>query len=123
MTAIQINGKHDGCFICGDLNQPTEHHIRKHGTTVSVYLCWKHHQIIHGTAIGKKKNGEYIFSLNDLKLVLGYAKKYKLFKFGETKKVRKIIQEEIRRRKNEITKKNNENRKRDKKKKKNNIIS
>lgn len=105
MVVIKINGKHDGCFVCGDLNNPTEHHIRKHGTILSVYLCWKHHQVIHGTALGKKVDGDYLFSAYDLRLVLGYANKYKLFKIGEGKRVRQTLREEIRRRVDEMVKK------------------
>jgi hypothetical protein len=93
-----LNGRHEGCYLCGDLYDSTEHHIRKQGDTLSVYLCVLHHRIIHACGIGKRVNGQYVFSTAELKFVLRMATRLKLFKIGEGKKVKQKIKEEIRRR-------------------------
>ena len=98
MTAI--NGKYEGCYLCGDLYDSTEHHIRKYGDELSVYLCLKHHRIIHACGISKKnhKTGKYVFPTSDLKFVLRLATKLRLFKIGEGKKVKRKIKFELKRR-------------------------
>ena len=97
MTAI--NGRHEGCFLCSDLYDATEHHIRKQGKQLTVYLCLKHHKIIHACGLTKKnEDGTYRYSTEDIKMVLRNATRLKLFKIGEGKCIKRKLKEELKRR-------------------------
>ena len=98
-----MNKKIDGCFICARKYNVTRHHIRKGNKPLAVFICRKHHDIIHGIALNKlydrgKKKGQYYYSTADIRTVLAVAEKYKLFKHGEKGLVIKRIRLEIQRR-------------------------
>ena len=84
-----INNKKDGCFICARKSTVTRHHIRHGERPVCVFLCWKHHQIAHGTALDR-------FKIADLRTVMAVADRYNLWKVEEKNMVRKRILMEIR---------------------------
>lgn len=87
VRTVSLNKQTDGCFICGR-KMPTRHHIRRGRRPLVVYLCWKHHQIMHGVSLEK-------YSTADLRTTLVVAKEYKLFKVGEAGRVEKAILQEI----------------------------
>ena len=98
-----MNKKTDGCFICGRFTFITRHHIRKGHHPLAVYLCRKHHDVIHGIALEKTfdkgtKKGKYVYTDGDLRTTMTMAKSYKLFKTGERGIVIKRIETELMRR-------------------------
>ena len=90
-----INNKNNGCYICGRKTTNTRHHIRRGHKPMCVYVCWKHHQILHGTALNK-------FRPSDLRMVIAVADRYNLWKEGEKNIVKKkiIMELDMRRRDN-----------------------
>lgn len=101
-----INKKSDGCFLCGRKYNVTRHHIRKGRSPKAVFLCRKHHDIIHGIALDKqytvgRKKGQYFYTDSDLRLVLVMGKHYKLYKTGERSIVTKRIMLELQKRESE----------------------
>jgi len=106
-----LNKKTDGCFICGRLSYITRHHIRRGHNPLAVYLCRRHHDVIHGIALDKKYSsgrrcGKYIYTDADLRTTLVVAKTYKLFKTDERGIVTKRIELEMQRREAERMKDN-----------------
>lgn len=98
-----LNRKTDGCFICGRKYNITRHHIRRGKNPLAVYVCRRHHDILHGIGLDKKykdgKNkGEYVYRDADLRMVLAIGTTYKLFKSGEKGIVTKRIMLELQRR-------------------------
>ena len=98
-----MNNKTDGCFICGGMGFITRHHIRKGHNPLAVYLCRKHHDIIHGIALNKihekgRRKDKYVYKDADLRTMLTMAKTYRLFKSGERGIVIKRIENELMRR-------------------------
>ena len=95
-----LNKKSDGCYICGRKRfkkyGTTRHHIRRGLQPLVVYLCWKHHRIIHAVSLDK-------FPLHDLRMVLAVADVYDLYKVEEKGMVRKKIIMEIERRESQNT--------------------
>lgn len=83
-----MNDKRDGCYCCPRKSTLTKHHINRGPEPLVVYLCWKDHQIIHGTALDR-------FDIKDLKRVMAMADAYGLYKEGETNVVKKKILMEI----------------------------
>jgi len=79
-----INKKKNGCFICGRKSGITRHHIRRGQNPLAVYLCWKHHRIIHGIALQKYKTA-------DIRVTMIMADAYNLYKEGEEKVIKKIL--------------------------------
>ena len=86
-----INKKTDGCYICGRKTKITKHHIKRGRSPLCVFVCWKHHQILHGIALQR-------FRSADLRMVLSVALRYGLFKEGEETMVQKRILIELDRR-------------------------
>ena len=86
-----LNDKREGCFICGRKSGVTRHHVRRGKKPLCVFLCWKHHQIIHATALER-------FNTADIRTTLVVADKFKLWKYGEKNVVRKKILTELDRR-------------------------
>lgn len=98
-----LNKKTDGCFICGRMSYITRHHIRKGYHPLAVYLCRKHHDVLHGIGLDKifedgPRKGKYVYSDADLRTTLVVAKNYNLFKSGEKGIVTKRIETELMRR-------------------------
>ena len=89
-----LNDKRGGCYMCSRKGV-TKHHIKRGHAPLVVYLCWKHHQIIHGTALTR-------FSLGDLRTVLTMADEYSLWKEEEVTLVKKKIITEIEHRNQKI---------------------
>lgn len=87
VRTVSMNRQTDGCFICGR-KMPTRHHIRRGRRPLTVFLCWKHHQIMHGVCLEK-------YSTAELRTTLAVAKEYKLFKVSEAGRVEKAILQEI----------------------------
>lgn len=83
-----LNKKNDGCFMCPRKHGMTRHHIRRGYAPLAVYLCWRHHQIIHGIALYKHKTA-------DIELVLDMADAYNLYKTGEEKIIQKMLLTEL----------------------------
>lgn len=98
MPTRYLNEYSDGCLICGNTEQTTSHHIRNHGHELCVYICWHHHQILHACGLYKVDGEDYRFSTDDILLVLRVATRFKLFKVGEVKYVKRAIKEELNRR-------------------------
>jgi len=104
-----INSKKEGCFVCGRKSNLTRHHITRGERPIATFICWKHHQLLHGVALDKKHAGrrkykpttkkwKYYYSNADLRMVLTIGIEYNLFKYGEKGMVVKRIQIEIERR-------------------------
>jgi len=92
-----LNNKKDGCFMCARKSGTTRHHIRRGQNPLGVYLCWRHHQIIHGIALHKHKTA-------DIRMVMVLADAYGLYKEGEEGVIKKLLltELEMRRMKNNI---------------------
>lgn len=86
-----LNDQRDGCFVCG-YRRVTRHHIRKGREPLVVHLCWKHHQIMHGTALDK-------YTTEDIFATLMVAREHKIFKELEAQLVEKVLIQELTRRK------------------------
>jgi hypothetical protein len=103
VRTVHLNKKSEGCYICGRKTRITRHHIRKGRNPLAVYICRKHHDIIHGIALGKKydsgrRKGSYYYSDADLRMVLSVAEEFNLFKHGERGIVTKRIRLELQKR-------------------------
>lgn len=90
-----IGNKNDGCFMCGKRYNPTRHHIKKGNEPVAVFLCRKHHDIIHGTGLHR-------FRTHDIRMVMVIADEYKLYKELEAGMVKKKLLTELERREYDI---------------------
>jgi len=93
------------CFICESKERLTSHHIRNHGKELCVFICWYHHQILHACGISKMDGIEYRYSTDEILRVLWCATRFKLFKIGEVKYVKRRLKEELNRRGVEMVKK------------------
>jgi len=87
-----INSKRDGCLICPTKRGITRHHIRRGLDPLAAYICWRHHQILHGIALHRHK-------VEDVSLVMERADAYNLYKDGEEKIIKKMLLTELERRK------------------------
>jgi hypothetical protein len=83
-----IGNKREGCFICGRKSHTTRHHIRKGTDPLAVYLCRRHHDIIHGTGLHR-------FRTVDIRMVLCLAREYSLFKETEATIIEKRLVGEL----------------------------
>lgn len=79
-----IGNKKEGCFMCGKKYNPTRHHIKKGPEPLAVFLCRKHHDIIHGTGLHR-------FRTYDIRMVLSIADRYNLFKESEANMIMKRL--------------------------------
>jgi len=78
-----INSKKRGCFICGR-KRVTRHHIRRGVNPLAVYICWRHHQILHGISLSQKKTA-------DIRTTMVVADTYDLYKDSETRVIKKML--------------------------------
>ena len=100
--------------MCGRRHNVTRHHIRRGHNPKAVYICRRHHDIIHGIALDKKnragsRKNKYVHRNSDLRMVMTIGKAYKLFKSGERGYVTKRIALELQRRANEARRNNRNN--------------
>ena len=72
VRTMAVNRSKDGCFICSR-RRVSRHHIRRNSNPLVVYLCWLHHQIIHGIALER-------CNTPDIRTTLIIAREYNLFK-------------------------------------------
>lgn len=86
----ELNHKGEGCFICGRKNV-TKHHILHGRDSTIVWLCWRHHQIMHGVALRK-------YTVGDIRTCLFMGKWFGLFKREEAGVVEKKLLMELDRR-------------------------